>query len=95
MSTFSQEDRVDELIDLLPRVLPVMNSDKGTASAFQCLGKHGRDEAARSFLTLLKKSGKKSLKLFSLSLFSFITFVGTDTNFLYDEVSFATRSSET
>ncbi|KAG0587095.1 hypothetical protein KC19_2G140400 [Ceratodon purpureus] len=57
LSTFSQADRVDDLIDLLPKVLPVMNSDKGTASAFQCLGKHRRHEAALSFLTLLKKSG--------------------------------------
>jgi len=82
LGTFSQEDRVDELIDLLPRVLPVMNSDKSTASAFQCLGKHGRHEAALSFLTLLKKSGKQSQKLFTHSLFSFISLFGTDTLFL-------------
>jgi hypothetical protein len=72
LSTFSHADRVDELIDLLPRVLPVMNSDKGTASAFQCLGKHGRHEAALSCLTLLKKSGKLSHELSYTAFFVFL-----------------------
>lgn len=57
LSAFAQEDRVEELIELLPKVLPVMNSDKGTASAFQCLGRHGKHQAAMKCLTSLKKSG--------------------------------------
>ncbi|XP_024387680.1 uncharacterized protein [Physcomitrium patens] len=63
LSAFAQEDRVEELIELLPKVLPVMNSDKGTASAFQCLGRHGKHQAAMKCLTSLKKSGGSSEQL--------------------------------
>lgn len=57
LSIFAKSDRVEQLIDLLPKVLPYTNSDGTTATAFQCLGKHGKHDTALQCFSILKKKG--------------------------------------
>ena len=71
LTSFSKDNEVSVLLELLPKLLPTIKSSASVVSALQCLGKHGQREAALQCFSLLKKKGTH-LSFYDLYVWCFI-----------------------